>query len=138
MKFVKRHFWGLILSACFIGGLIACFATTGDLFWFAIVGACGTGFAALYCFLHPPTPKPFERIYTHEDWVFDLKQESFPTLTIPASVHGMGIKPRLEFRQGDFVFPWTSDVSGNITITRDNHSIGRFKDMGVIIRHELY
>jgi len=138
MKFVKRHFWALILSICFIAGLVACFATTGVLFWFAIVGACGTGFAALYSFLHPPTPKPFERIYVHEDWFFDPKHERFPTLTIPATIHGMGVKPRLEFRQGDFVFPLNVDADGNITIIRNNHSLGRFKDMGVIIRHELY
>lgn len=138
MKFIKRHFLGLIFFVCFISGLVACFATAGVWFWFSVIGACGTGFAALNCFLHPPTPKPFERIYTHVHWTFDPKQERFPTLVIPASVHGMGIRPRLEFRQGDLVFPLVVDADGNITIIRNNHSLGRLKDMGVIIRQELY
>jgi hypothetical protein len=138
MKFIKRNFWGIIFFLCFIGGLVACFSTSGFYFTYSVVGSLGTGFAALNCFLHPPIPKPFEKIYIHEDWIFDPRQEKFPILVIPASRHGMGISPRLEFRQGDFVFPWVADAAGDITITRDNHSIGRFADLGVIVRHEIY
>jgi hypothetical protein len=138
MKFIKRYFWGFISSLCFIGSFIACFSTSGFYFTYAVVGSLGTGFAALYYFLHPPTPKPFEKIYHHEDWFYDTKQDKFPTLTIPVTEHGTGKKPRLEFRQGDFVFPLDIDSNGNITIIRDNDSIGRFNDLGVIIRNELY
>lgn len=138
MKFVKKHSWEFALSICFISGVIACFGTTGIWFWFAILGSMGTGIAALYCFLHPANSKPFEKIYQHEEWQFDPNHEKFPILTISAKEHGMGIKPRLEFRQSDWVFPWQCDDNGNITIIRNNNSIGRFDDLGVIIRANLY
>jgi hypothetical protein len=136
IKFMQRHFWGCLLFICFIGGLIACLPVPKKYIWCAVLSSFGTGISALILFRHPIAPKPFEKIYHHEDWIFDPKMAKFPILTIRAAEHGMGKKPRLEFRQGDFVFPWSVDADGNITITRDNDSIGRLKDLGVIIRHD--
>ena len=98
----------------------------------AVLGSFGTGLSAAYCFIHP-NEKPFTRIFIHEDWDFG-DGSSFPILLIPSSIHGKGVSPHLEFRQGDLVFPYRIRENGDILITRDNHSFGRFKDTELIIR----
>lgn len=77
---------------------------------------------------------PYRRTYKHEHWIFDAQGVAFPYLIILAKEHKKGAGAELEFRQGDLVFPWTRDDQGNITITRDNHSIGQFANLRVIIR----
>ena len=103
-------------------------------FWPSVGASFATLIAAILIFRYPIEPQPFRRIYNHEDWNMG-DGTKFPTLTISADAHGMGKSPHLEFRQGDFVFPWRVASDGDIIITRDNHSIGRFADLGVIVRH---
>ncbi len=136
LLFIKRNLWGLLLMPCFISSLILSFsANSNTLIILGILASCGTGIAALICFIHPFEPKPFRKVYSHSDW--DTGDGfAFPTLTIPASDHCMGLTPHLEFRQGDYVFPWAFEPNGDIVITRDNHSIPFFADLGVIVRRK--
>lgn len=133
MSFLYRNRWGFLFLAAFVGCVVACFSVPPAFFWWAILGSFGTALSGIYCFLYPPEPKPFVRHYVHEDWDFG-DQTEFPRLTIPMSVHGMGRTPHLEFQQGDFVFPWHVEPNGDIVVIRNNHSIGRFKDMEFIVR----
>lgn len=135
-SFIKRNLWGFLLIPCFVAALALSFsATTAFLIWMGILASCGTGVAAIICFVHPFEPRPFIHVYSHESWHFGEGTE-FPTLTIPVSTHKMGSTPHLEFRQGDFVFPWRVK-DGSIVVIRNNHSIGCFNDLGVIIRRKV-
>lgn len=138
MSILKRHPWGIIYVICFVGSLVACFSVPPGFFWWSLLGAFATAVGALYSFIHRAPRKPFEKVYVHEDWDLAAADSDFPRLYIPAEVHGMGKRPRLQFRQGDYVFPVKIDGEGNIIIIRDNHSIGQFANLGVIVRESLW
>lgn len=136
MSFIKRNLWGLLLLVCFGFAVCAAFSTyETKFFWPSVIASLATLIAAIIAFLQPIEPRPFKNVYTHNDWNMGDGTQ-FPTLTIAASDHGMGLTPHLEFRQGDFVFPWHTEPNGDIVVVRDNHSIGRFKDLGITIRHK--
>ena len=136
LSFINRNRWGCALLICFGFAVWASFsAYDAQFFWPSIGAACGTLIAAILCFRYPVPPEPFRCTYSHGDWDFG-DGFNFPTLAIPLSVHGMGLTPHVEFRQGDWVFPWEAEPNGDVVIFRDNHSIGVFQDLGVIIRHK--
>jgi hypothetical protein len=137
MELLRRHTWGIAFLVCFFGSLVACFSAPSGYFWWSVIGSFGGAIGALYSFIHRPPRTPFQKVYVHEDWDFAAADHDFPRLYIPADVHGMGTQPQLTFRQGDFVFQYHVDGEGNIVIIRDNHSIGRFANLGVIIRECL-
>jgi len=135
-SFIKRNLWGLLLILCFVSAILAAFSTYGTVFFWPSVGASfATLIAAIVLFRHPFEPEPFRQVYTYGDW--DMGDGmTFPTLTIPADTHGMGSTPHLEFTQGSFIFPWEPPrPDGTIVIVRNNYSVGRFDDLGVVVRH---
>ena len=137
MSLLKRSPWGVVYLVCFVGSLVVCFSAPPGFFWWSVLGALATAVGAVYCFIYPTPKTPFEKVYVHEDWDFAAIDSDFPRLYISAETHGMGRQPRLSFRQGDFVFPYKVDGDGNIIIIRDNHSLGRFANLGVVIRDSL-
>lgn len=137
MSALRNHPWGVAYLVCFVAGLIACFAAPPGFFWISIVAAFGGGVGTLQAFLYKPPRPPFKKVFVHEDWVFAALDADFPRLYISAETHGMGKKPELAFRQGDYVFPYDVDGQGNIVVVRNNHSIGRFANLGVVITESL-
>ncbi len=136
MLFLKRNSWAIFYGVCFICAIIASFSVSSGYLWFALVADLGTAGASWYCFLHPTPLRPFKKVYVHEDWDFAALDSGCPRLYIPATTHKIGRNPEVSFRQGDFVFPVKKDADGNVIIIRDNHSLGRFVNLGVIIREE--
>jgi hypothetical protein len=127
-----KLFVGCFLSVSFLGGVVASFSAPPSFFWWAFLGSLGAGVGAICLFIFPMTRKPFARVYKHEDWVIDARGVQFPVLIILDKDHGMGVRPDLAFRQGDYVFPWTADAKGNITVVCNNESelVNRSADRG--------
>jgi hypothetical protein len=132
LLFFKRNFWGFLFLIPSIGCAVASFSTPPPFLVWAIIGSLGTFLSSIYCFIYP-SDKPFSKIYTHENWDFG-DGSTFPVLRIQKSEHRKGSRPDVEFKQGDSVFPYHVENGGDIVIVRDNNSIGRFKDISIIIR----
>ena len=123
---------GIFIPIGVYGCLVTSFSCPPWFIPWALLGSCGTGLSSAYCFIHP-NEIPFIKTYSHEAWDFGDGSE-FPILRISKNKHGKGKTPYVEFAQGNFTFPIKIDKNGDVSIIRDNHSIGRFKDIEIIIR----
>lgn len=137
LSFINRNLWGCSFGIAFLCCLVACFSVPSPYFWWAMIGACGTGLSSLYCFVHKPPLKPFDKTYYDGDWEFAADDMLCPRLYIPSTEHGMGKTPDVEIRPKIFDFPPKIDSDGNIIIKRTNFSVGKFAPMRVIVRQSL-
>ena len=114
-RFESRDIWavmcGIIFLVCLVG---AFFLESGSKRWIAVFGALSTGISAILLVLYRPPLTPFEKVFFHDDWIFAADDHDFPRLYIPATTHGMGREPYVEFRRGDQVFSVRIDGEGNV------------------------
>ena len=142
VRFLRQNFGAIFYTIVFAAGVVVAFATTGWLFWFAVIASLGSGISSFYLWMEPIWRTPWEHTYHTQDWWSNRRQPpEMPQIVVAGSVHKKGRKPKVEFEQadpkygiGDLRITYVGDEEEDVLITRPNSSIPPFGPVIVRIR----